>query len=65
MPSTNTYNWAILGCGKIARKLSSDLQLLDKELKESPDLPLSFSLELMQLLDRIRAKAKITYPNHD
>ena len=23
-----TYNWAILGCGKIARKFSSDLKLL-------------------------------------
>lgn len=41
------------------------MECLDKELKESPDLPLSFSLELMQLLDRIRAKAKIVYPNHD
>ena len=25
---SKTYNWAILGCGKIARKFSSDLQLL-------------------------------------
>lgn len=23
-----TYNWAILGCGKIARKFAGDLQLL-------------------------------------
>src|SRR5690554_1089080 len=25
---TKRYNWAILGCGKIARKFSSDLKLL-------------------------------------
>jgi predicted dehydrogenase len=25
---TKTYNWAVLGCGKIARKFSSDLKLL-------------------------------------
>jgi small GTP-binding protein len=62
MPSTNTYNWAILGCGKIARKLSSDLQLLDKELKESPDLPLSFSLELIQLLGPNSSKSKNCIP---
>lgn len=29
MCAKKTYNWAILGCGKIAEKFSKDLQLLD------------------------------------
>jgi len=28
MTKQKTYNWAILGCGKIAKKFSTDLKLL-------------------------------------
>lgn len=41
------------------------MDCLDKGLKESPMLPLSFSLDLIKTLDRIRALAGVTYPNHD
>lgn len=41
------------------------MECLDLELKESPMLPLSFSLKLIKTLDRIRKLAKIHYPNHD
>ena len=30
MSAEKRYNWAILGCGKIAQKFSKDLQLLEK-----------------------------------
>lgn len=41
------------------------MECLDKNLKESPMLPLSFSLDLIQTLDKIREKTGIVYPNHD
>ena len=46
-----TYNWAILGCGKIARKFSSDLKLLpnarlyavaSRDLKKAKDFATEF-----------------------
>jgi len=41
------------------------MDCLDKQLIESPLLPLSFSLQLIKTLDQIRAKANIVYPDHD
>jgi predicted dehydrogenase len=41
------------------------MDCLDKGLKESPMLPLSFSLDLIKTLDLIRKKTGIIYPNHD
>ena len=41
------------------------MECLDKGLTESPMLPLSFSLTLIETLDRIRKIAGIVYPNHD
>jgi predicted dehydrogenase len=41
------------------------MECLDKNLTESPLLPLTFSLNLIQLLDKIRKKTGIVYPNHD
>jgi predicted dehydrogenase len=53
-----TYNWAILGCGKIARKFSSDLKLLPNArlyaaASRSMDkaLPLRGNLALKKLMD--------------
>ncbi|MFW6277117.1 MAG: Gfo/Idh/MocA family protein [Prolixibacteraceae bacterium] len=49
-----TFNWAILGCGKIARKFSSDLKLLSnanlyatasRDLKKSQDFAAEFGFE--------------------
>ena len=41
------------------------MECLDKGLKESHVLPLSLSLELMHILDRVRKDAGIIFPNHD
>jgi len=41
------------------------MECLDKGLKESPVLPLSLSLELMHILDKVRKDAGIIFPNHD
>lgn len=41
------------------------MECLDKNLKESPVLPLSRSLELMNILDNVRKDAGIVFPNHD
>ena len=41
------------------------MECLDKNLKESPILPLSLSLELMNILDSVRKDAGIIFPNHD
>lgn len=41
------------------------MKCLDENLIESPVLPLSFSLNLMNTLDAIRKNAGIFYPNHD
>ncbi|MEI6866704.1 Gfo/Idh/MocA family oxidoreductase [Flavicella sp.] len=41
------------------------MDCLDQGLTESPMLPLSFSLDLIKTLDRIRKLANIEYPNHD
>ena len=41
------------------------MECLDKNLKESPVLPLSLSLELMNILDNVRKDAGIVFPNHD
>lgn len=38
---------------------------LDKNLIESPILPLSFSLNLMEIMDAVRKEANIVFPNHD
>ncbi len=41
------------------------MECLDKNLKESPILPLSLSLKLMNILDAVRKDAGIVFPNHD
>lgn len=41
------------------------MECLDENLKESPILPLSLSVELMSILDRVRKDAGITFPNRD
>jgi predicted dehydrogenase len=41
------------------------MNCLDKGLTESPVVPLSFSLDLMQTLDRIRKEAGIVFPGRD
>jgi predicted dehydrogenase len=41
------------------------MKCLDNNLLESPILPHSFSLKLMETLDSIRKDAAIVYPNHD
>ncbi len=38
------------------------MKCLDNGLKESPVVPLSFSLKLIKILDRIRKEAKIIFP---
>jgi predicted dehydrogenase len=41
------------------------MKCLDEGLTESPVVPHSFSSDLICLLDKIRAKAGIVYPDHD
>lgn len=41
------------------------MECLDRGLIESPVLPLSFSLELMQVMDEVRKEAGIVFPGHD
>ena len=41
------------------------MECLDKNLIESPILPLSLSLKLMNILDAVRKDAGIVFPNHD
>jgi predicted dehydrogenase len=41
------------------------MQCLDRGLKESPSLPLRFSLDLMGTLDRVRVACRISYPQDD
>lgn len=41
------------------------MNCLDKQLKESPAVPLSFSAGLIKTLDRIRASAGIVFPGRD
>lgn len=41
------------------------MECLDNNLKESPILPLSLSLELINVLDSVRKDAGIIFPNHD
>ncbi len=41
------------------------MECLDNDLIESPVLPLSFSLDLMEILDAVRKDAGIIFPNHD
>ena len=41
------------------------MKCLDKGLTESPVVPLSFSLDLMKTLDRIRQAAGIVFPGRD
>ncbi|UMB53363.1 Gfo/Idh/MocA family oxidoreductase [Lutibacter sp. A64] len=41
------------------------MECLDKNLKESPIIPFSLSLKLMNILDAIRKDAGIVFPNHD
>lgn len=47
------------------REAAHVMECLDSNLIESNILPLSFSLSLIRLLDRIRKDANIIYPNHD
>ena len=41
------------------------MECLDKGLTESPVLPLSFSLDLMGVMDAVRKEAGIVFPGHD
>jgi hypothetical protein len=41
------------------------MKCLDAGLTESPVVPLSFSLDLMKTLDRIREAAEIVFPGRD
>ena len=41
------------------------MDCLDQGRKESPTLPLSFSLDLMQLMDEVRKDAGIVFPGRD
>ena len=41
------------------------MECLDAGLTESPQMPLSLSADLMEVLDRIREDAGISFPNHD
>lgn len=41
------------------------MECLDKNLIESPILPLSTSIDLIEILDAIRKEACIVFPNHD
>jgi predicted dehydrogenase len=41
------------------------MRCLEQGLTESPDLPLSFSLLLIETLDAIRSEIGLVYPNHD
>jgi len=41
------------------------MECLDKNLIESPILPLSFSLELIEIMDAVRKEENIVYPDHD
>ena len=41
------------------------MECLDKNLKESPIIPFSLSLKLMNILDAVRKDANIIFPNHD
>ncbi len=41
------------------------MECLDKGMIESDRLPLSFSLDLMETLDRVRQEAGIIFPGHD
>ncbi|MEN8124458.1 MAG: Gfo/Idh/MocA family oxidoreductase [Bacteroidota bacterium] len=41
------------------------MDCLDKNLIESPILPHSFSLDLIEILDAVRYEAGIVFPNHD
>lgn len=41
------------------------MECLDQGLIESPVLPLSFSLELMEVMDEVRKEAGIVFPGHD
>ena len=41
------------------------MECLDKDLIESPILPHSFSLDLMEIMDAVRKEENILYPDHD
>lgn len=41
------------------------MECLDAGLTESPMMPLSFSLDLMDTMDRVRKDAEIVFPTHD
>ena len=41
------------------------MECLDKDLIESPVLPLSTSRELMEIMDAVRKDAGIVFPKHD
>lgn len=41
------------------------MDCLDKDLIESPVLPLSYSRDLMEIMDRVRKDAGIVFPKHD
>jgi len=56
------YNPPAMGYHREAEEV---MMCLDKGLKESPVVPLSFSLDLIKTLDRIRAAAGIVFPGID
>lgn len=51
------------GCG-YQFEAAHVMECLDKGLIDSPVLPNSFSVQLIQILDEIRKKIKVAYPNH-
>ena len=68
--------WGILGCGNIAQKFASDLQYVQKatvyavasknEEKGklfSEKFPLNKSLKVLKIMDKIRKKVGVVYPN--
>jgi len=57
-----TFNPPAMGYHWEAKEV---MKCLDRGLTESPVVPLSFSLDLMQTLDRIRNAAGIVFPGRD
>ena len=55
---------AILGRG-YELEASHVMECLDNNLIESPILPNSFSLDLMEILDAVRKETNIIFPKHD
>ncbi|MCB0556904.1 MAG: Gfo/Idh/MocA family oxidoreductase [Phaeodactylibacter sp.] len=58
-PEDFRFDWKTNGYAYEAQEV---MRCLEQGLKESPILPLSFSLDLMELLDAIRREIGLTYP---